>query len=1763
MNAPLTSYFDPDLLKSAFVTDLDIAASSQRISEDQRRLLQTLVDAIDVPSTPGTPRVDRLLSGSGEFVGSELPGALMISHSDNDDPQVYLYTLLYGIEPFDNRESLLQYLNAGIDSFLQALPELEAERLDAPVFESWMCAIVDVQVEAVSALFQDIEALPTLRSAMAELLQNDIERPSLDVPLDIDWVSVQIARQSTASDGSTTIEIEGTCSLLDAALDTYSGIALKADQSYVFLDGNGQTLDAVWSKPYRDALTRVWNVLPDSFERTLQAYWRGTTLTSRRDKAVLALAESLRQTLLDNKANGALTTRQFADLRHLLPGRVVRNDQGVMRISKLAAMFPEQQPLKLAGMFAVEFVDLVDQSVWLFCAETGLRQFKDRSALLAHISTAAGRAFLFRHLSFNVHALASWKGALDLAYEPFDGNQGDLASDLVDGIIAFQQRNLNFALARRYADRHEAQLMVDDALDVRRLLDSRLSARNDSGRWRQVPRSFVPQMTNANAVEPSSTLQLSVAVPKQAAAPTSTTPEAATRHEETWVSQLQALEADLLHVRMSRPGIEACARRLLNTQLCVLADGRFDARDVQLRLPEAQADEPPRTISLVNWLLERVSGARVVDLPVGTRVFVTSDVSATGYFTASMQRLALNRLIKRAHAQFPESYLKQIRESPLSVVREGDRQTALDQSTCAIRTRQLRLQLAVEKYRKELDSDVLDMLQQLLDRPAQAVRSALGNLQVQVCTVSIEHDPGLEPALLSNAFVFHRPADAEGPLVFWSAIKGLRIYNSLNELTNRLNGWLRRQNQRVWLQALMSDEDTLLISQWLQRPASLGIRLQTQVIEESFIERLQRGEDLRQYQGIESAYFFATRRKLDSHAFVKFSREAETQDTATATLDNFTLSVESLLMAARLPDWLSKASDVDLATYCDLLKLYFKVESQGQDFLFGVPKLNEFARNMLVSQLADDFPGQRIEPDEISVRHFRYVTPGVMGTNSPLGVAAATEAYKETLTDFVLNHLGADKGFSLSVSTHEPHNVISVLTPPYLSELARKLDVGAKYQKMLEEKLGPHSPDYASRYIQFCWQFPAQMLEMAFEQKLERVISEKAWRCIKRVIDMPDALAREPVEGVPVALRPFALIPAPGMEADVATGIYLFGPDDPSVGPVVLHAIFHDDFCFREYPDEAALMADLHKDTDLQTLVLQRLTPQARARYDAGGFNAPHLPTGIVAPLELPTDVPLPPTLSRSAVTGNAMLFFFEGTLSAMKQLAKNQTVTTAQSDWASFTYLLTLSGEQVLTFLPGKLGMLVSAWQSQSWFKSSFSSATTERWGRAVSEFGAGLAMLLSQRIAREEENEVAAREEPEDDLLQRTPESEGAQPADFSWGNGELSADLKTRLRAFEVNDVELQALQKDPLLNLYMGKTASKRYASVGGKVFQVRQIEGVWRVVGDHTRAAGPPLRLNSRQHWELDVKWGLFGGGPVVSRIKTSSTDRNVSEVFITQAQGMTQIRAFNRDNARRIGQAHLQAKRYVENALDNLKFPDTTAALDSRVQTLVEDFFGVTTVTPALRQALQRSTKTLFDELLDASLSPWSSSRFVVGVNKPGYERTLGLTVKGDPKRRIFLTERFFAAPRYELVDAAQTMGFDSGAHHRATVLIHEVSHLALDTYDIAYLESPAPFLDLLKNTTLNEALIKEGITEIQRTCLSHRTPRDRLFQVLGNEGWRDLTEEDGESFETILELTNTLNLESARDVFLADEHIRWQLMMKNADSVALLMTLLGRTSPG
>jgi hypothetical protein len=323
--------------------------------------------------------------------------------------------------------------------------------------------------------------------------------------------------------------------------------------------------------------------------------------------------------------------------------------------------------------------------------------------------------------------------------------------------------------------------------------------------------------------------------------------------------------------------------------------------------------------------------------------------------------------------------------------------------------------------------------------------------------------------------------------------------------------------------------------------------------------------------------------------------------------------------------------------------------------------------------------------------------------------------------------------------------------------------------------------------------------------------------------------------------------------------------------------------------------------------------------------------------------------------------------------------------------------------------------------------------------------------------------------------------------------------------------------------------------------------------------GPTVSLDAQLRWQFDLKLGLKGGGARVTRFRNSEMDNRIEAFFHVEASGMPQIRRQFREKARAIGQAQLQAKTYLETALDNLGDGAGVAPHPDAMR-IIAEFFGVAAPDLELLEQIRGSTRRLYSAVMDASLSTINSPRYVVGTNLVGYEKVCAFVVKGDQAQKIYLTERFFDIPAFALKKRQPgDAPFNVRDHYRAVNLIHELSHQVLDTRDIAYLEASAPFLDLLGEPTTWSVKLKAALSGWQDRALSHQSDRETLFQLRDNDEWRDLKQDDGGAKRCILKITDTATLDDARTVFMEDPVKRGKIILANADSVALLTARLGR----
>jgi hypothetical protein len=625
------------------------------------------------------------------------------------------------------------------------------------------------------------------------------------------------------------------------------------------------------------------------------------------------------------------------------------------------------------------------------------------------------------------------------------------------------------------------------------------------------------------------------------------------------------------------------------------------------------------------------------------------------------------------------------------------------------------------------------------------------------------------------------------------------------------------------------------------------------------------------------------------------------------------------------------------------------------------------------------------------------------------------------------------------------------------------------------------------------------------------------------------------------------------MAPDGVPGVYLICARGAASGPVILHTVYNSDFSIKEYASLDALLADIRSDEALQKLLLARLDPFTRRRYDQGGFVEPHLPFNVDGLGEVPFETPGPVTLALAEQKGNALEFMFGNALRVLLDIGRANTVTNAEASEASTRFLLTLGVEQIMSLMPGKLGALVGLWQSETLLRASAASAQGKRWGEALSEFSAALGVMASAR--EQVDDDLVSGGESQPDVIEALED----ETTTFSWSDPRLTPEQWVRLGALEVKDVALNELQHDELLSLYIGAGGTRFYASVRGRVYQVARTtdETRWMIIGADG-APGPMLELDANQRWQLDLKLGLKGGG-LITRMRSALLDLDIDEIMVVQATGMPEIRARYRDKALQIAEAQLYSKRYLENCLDNLHIHQRGKPLDPRVNKILTDFYGVATPDQRLLSETERVIKLLYDGLMDASMSTHSSSRYVVGTNRSVKDPTTGFVFKRDPQKRMFLTERFFDVLPYSLNARARTEGFELVPHFQAATLIHEFSHLVADTHDIVYLETSAPYPDLLLEDNANNVRLKADLALVHSQGMSHLTQKANLFLYQKDGQWRDLGRSEGSGYDAVLRITGTRNLDAARDVFLTDAVKRSQLLLSNADSVTLLVLLLGR----
>ena len=1039
----------------------------------------------------------------------------------------------------------------------------------------------------------------------------------------------------------------------------------------------------------------------------------------------------------------------------------------------------------------------------------------------------------------------------------------------------------------------------------------------------------------------------------------------------------------------------------------------------------------------------------------------------------------------------------------------------------------LKSELQLRTVARTLSAPEQAIIRTVLQTPKKLQRAALNGFLPDAFSLALQTGNSVEPLPLASCFVLTERGGLDrehsGKAILWTPALGFEAFPSLAPLLAELEGRLKDHDKRLTLLENLGRSERLPGRSYTLAPLQRVVDHLFEHVQKPFVQ-LDR-VSVTKALATDTRSAVATRTDLLKLVAL---REPQTG------LRRATDIAQSLITQQNTPPWLAKASIQDQILHAELLEQYLRNVDKDQDYLSGVRSLARTAHHELHKQLkADTFD---LDPDKIELQ---------------ISARGASTAKAQTLTNFALDHLQElDAARFTLVSLDEGKKIPEAMDANYIKTLIRNLKLGQHQQAILDTAFATTNADATERRNRFAAQLPWQLMHFAHTEKLQERLSETGFDLIKQVMDMPDAIARATVEGASAIIRPLELKGIREQQTISVPGVYLVGDKDEATGPQVLLAPYSARHSLREYENEAALITELKTHGALRDWVLNSVPAQVRELCKEKLAATAGQTGGI--------------SLASTPVKANLFQRLLKDNLGLISRFLGLQSENNSREQWETVKQVLGEDLDLATSFFTGKLRYPITVWQSFREFKQSAEDLQTHRWSAAIREFISGVGQLASLRQSLEaQQTPASAVSEPDaqDDTETKAEDAKDkikTPEKRFNYKDIAVTAPGRTQLQRFESTGVDLGSLMLDTSLGLYTDSTDKKNYAPVEGKVYSLEKNGERWRIAGK--KPLGPYVRQNVSKQWVLDLE-----KIPSLGIINRWSSAYSAWEGMNIQAKGMPQIRRLFPVKARLIDEGLDLATSYAWNAFRNLQLLNTSGNTVTPVHRLIMDFLDVPAVLPAHVTALEKVVGDVFAALLDPSLRKPKSKRFAVGRVLADEDHTYAFVVPKDPQRIIYLTERFFH-PNFDyyrnyMTDAA----FPIRAHSRAATLIHELSHIACQTADIAYLDSGRPFHDLIETSPQRAKNLKKALSDLQRKALSSHTPLNELFAVYNADlgQWEDLGsttyEDTDEAKERVLKLTGKPSLSEARTRFAAEPLIRMAVQLGNADSVTWLITQLGR----
>ncbi|CAI8721359.1 hypothetical protein [Pseudomonas serboccidentalis] len=390
-----------------------------------------------------------------------------------------------------------------------------------------------------------------------------------------------------------------------------------------------------------------------------------------------------------------------------------------------------------------------------------------------------------------------------------------------------------------------------------------------------------------------------------------------------------------------------------------------------------------------------------------------------------------------------------------------------------------------------------------------------------------------------------------------------------------------------------------------------------------------------------------------------------------------------------MPEWLAGATAADMDQYSRSVSALGKLYKHINKNLYHLPAIDTFAQQrMREAILADQPSATRLPLDSFEITITNSFESGGLTLPNPL------DSHTETLGEFALQN---SPPYEATLRFKPPQPVPDWLDVAYLTQMAKKVDIGQTYPQLIKDKLINDPIQGAIQKYFYLRQLHALLPLIALECKIRRIggIDERGYAYIR------EWLKPTPGHAQPIVVRPLTFIRNGDTEGDTVTNMFVIGPRQAESGPCLLYRPLFDQ-PLLQFPSAQNLVYALHHPGELRDSVLAWL-PDSTLSFKYAQYT---FPVGLPSPwtsaqmLSEPwtsVDWAGPVQLSSKALHGDVFGILFKTHAQTMAEFADRQSQSNAERRWA----LLRDSGWALFSvaanFLSGPAGAALWIWQGIS----------------------------------------------------------------------------------------------------------------------------------------------------------------------------------------------------------------------------------------------------------------------------------------------------------------------------------------------------------------------------------------------------------------------------------------------------------------------------------